>query len=276
MRDLARVTMVVAVAIGCGLAQGAAPEKHVKDIRAEQPQAVISASPLCQRARAIGPYGYFHTREVNPATLELDLSTLMQKSDEVVLAGSVSDETKAISPSGEDVVEYFDVKVLRTWKGSRKVGDLLTFAVPWAHVYCGLEPRPSNPIIGANTYTGSFADWEGLGHWGPWVLFLRQSRGVEKQLVPGFRLAGADGIQGLFLVRTEDDPTLYNCRDCNGILPGSVPKCNAVLDASQAPVSVRYRLDPLKRKYDEMPLPNFLKEVQSVADSLGFTADSAK
>jgi hypothetical protein len=54
-----------------------------------------------------------------------------------------------------------------------------------------------------------------------------------------------------------------------------VEKCNAFLENGQFSVSVPYRLDPLFKKYNGMPLSNFLKEVQATADSLGYAASSA-
>lgn len=274
-RGLVQTVLVVGIAVGCGLAQKKAPEKHVKDIQAEQTQDVILASALCQRVRVDGN-AYTDIRKVDPATLEANLSALMQKSDEVVLAGHSIGDTNAISPSGKDVVEYFDVKILRTWRGAHKAGDILTFAVPRASVYCGTETDTDRSSLVATTFTGGI-DWKGIGHTGPWVLFLRHSRGVEAQLTEGLRLTGGDGLQGVFPILTEKDPEVYSA-DCTGILPGGMAKCDAVLEASHVPVSVPYRLDPLKEKYDGMPVASFLKEVQAVADSLGYTgpAESAK
>jgi len=264
----ARVIVLIATAIGCGLAQEAAPEKHVKDIRAEQTQEMISASPLCQRVRTDG-HGYMHKREVDPATLEKDLTALMQKSDEVVLASIFRTQTRALSPSGEEVIEYFDVKVLRTWKGSHKVGDLLTFAMPWGAVYCGIGPVPIRGAGNASafTMTGGF-DWETIRYAGPYVLFLRHSRGDETQLLPGLRLTGGDGMQGLFVVKYG-----YS-RECTGVWPDSVAKCSSILEASPETVAVRYRRDPLKKMYEGMPVPSFLNEVQALADSLGYPSQT--
>lgn len=36
----------------------------------------------------------------------------------------------------EDLVEYFDAKVLKTWKGSHQPGDVITFARPGGHARC--------------------------------------------------------------------------------------------------------------------------------------------
>jgi hypothetical protein len=268
VRDLARVILVVAVTIESGLAQEAAPEKHAKDIRAEQTQDVISASALCQRVRADG-HSYIHRREVNPATLQSNLSTLMQKSDEVVLVSNFRDQPRALSPSGEEVVEYFDAKVLSTWKGSHKVGDLLTFAMPFGAVHCELGPIQAGPSDStAFTMTGGF-DWETIRYSGPYVLFLRQSQGDETELLPGLRLTGGEGMQGLFVLHSSDK---YN-EDCNGDA-NRVERCKSTVYASQEPVSIRYRRDPLKKKYEGMPASAFLKEVQRVADSQGYAGQT--
>ncbi len=72
VRGVAQVILlVVAVAVGCALAQDVVPEKHVKDISAEQSPGVM-ASALCERVQAAGR-SYEHLRDVNPETLEKDL-----------------------------------------------------------------------------------------------------------------------------------------------------------------------------------------------------------
>jgi len=194
---LPRLIVAAAVLPGRGLAQQATPEKHVRDIRAEQPQAVISASPLCQQVRVAG-HSEDHAPDVDPSTLESDISSLMEKSDEVVLGGAFTDSIHSFSPSGTDAVVYSDVRVLRSWKGSHKVGDLLTFGVPWGGVSCKL-PGKRSPGIGFFTLTGG-SDWQGIDHGGPYILFLRYSRGNEGQTISGLRLTGGDGLQGLFEV----------------------------------------------------------------------------
>lgn len=263
----ARVLLVFALVAGCAQAQQAAAEKHVPDIRAEQTQAVIAASPLCQQARAEG-HSHYNLREVNSADLETSLAALMEKSDEVVLAGWSTNHTTAISPSGEDAIQYYDVKVLYSWKGAHKIGDLLTFAVPWGAISCASsEPQPRGSAINAATLTAD-AGWKGIGRPGPWILFLRQSRDGETQLTPGLRPAGGDGLQGLFPVTNISD------RNCFGIVPGSIERCTAVLNSSHEKVEILYRRDPLKEKYDGMQISTLMKEVESVADSLGYTAQA--
>jgi hypothetical protein len=230
MKTILAQLILLTVAIGGGLAQQAPPEKHVKDIRAEQPQAVISASPLCQQVRVAG-HALDDVRDVTPSTLERDLSSLMQKSDEVVLGGAFTGSIKALSPSGTDVVQYFDVKVLRSWKGFHKVGDLLTFGVPWGGVSCRL-PGKENSGVGFFTLTGG-SNWLGIAGGGPWILFLRHAQGNEAQMISGLRLTGGDGLQGLFQV---DRPRRGD--DCYAVLPGTGQKCSTALELSQEPISV--------------------------------------
>jgi len=260
MRSLAGSILAAAVAAGCGMAQETIPEKHVKDIRAEQTQEVILASPLCQRARE-NPDSASHIRKVDPATLEPDLTRLMEKSDEVVLGGAATAFTTAISPSGDDVAQYFDVKVLRTLKGSYKAGDTLTFALPWSILTCGkvsFVTVPSTP-------------WNGNSQ-GPFVLFLRQAHGYEAQWISGLQLTGGEGLQGMYVLPVPLKSQDY--KNCTGILRGSVEKCNAFLEASQDPISIENRVDPLIKKYDKTPISEFLKEVQATADSLGYATQA--
>ena len=68
-------------------------------------------------------------------------------------------------------------------------------------------------------------------------------------------------MQGLFGLNSKLD------RDCYG-LANSRSVCNARLDLSQEKVKVPYRRDPLRQKYEGMPVPTFLREVQSTAEAL--------
>ncbi|MFZ0478956.1 MAG: hypothetical protein WAL71_07380 [Terriglobales bacterium] len=297
-RSLIQTILIVAVAVGCVLAQSV-PEKHVKDIQAEQPQDVIYASPLCQQAKAArlpAPQYYGRLREVNPATLEKDLPTLMQKSDEVVLAGRPNGGAMAVSPSGEDAIWYRDVRVLHTWKGSHKVGDILTFAFPTGTVRCGPGEHDIARTLtgrGDKLFAGSYMQE------GPSVLFLRHG---DTGLIGGLRLTGGDGTQGMFVVKPSkptdafdehnalnacfragyacNDPRYDSpeCRDPH-IEDEMIAKCNAALNVSQKAVTIGYGRDLLLDKYDGMPISKFLKKVQAVADSLGYAGqagDAAK
>ena len=119
--------------IQAAAAQLSTQEKHVKEIAAEQTPKAIEASPFCQEALA-SKQAFFHQSKIDPATLEPDLPELMSRSDEVVLAGNWIHNVSAISPSGHDAITYFDVLVLRSWKGSHQAGDVLTFGLPNGHV----------------------------------------------------------------------------------------------------------------------------------------------
>lgn len=150
-------------------------------------------------------------------------------------------------------MSYYDVTVLPTWKGSHKVGDLLTFALPGGAVRCGMVPPEYGPDDAATV---------------PLNFELHESRGDQTQVTPGLRRAGSDGTQGLLAL-----PATYDYRDkydrerptdCSAVFSGGGANCIAALDQSQETVKVRYRLDPLKTKYEGMPVPAFLKEVQSV------------
>lgn len=250
------LVLVGTLLLGYAPAQEAKYEKHVNDIRAEQPFEVISASPLCQQVRAKDE-SIIDRREVDPATLEKDLSALIQKSDEVVVA-ILTDNISVIAPSGDRAVLYYDAQILRSWKGTHKPGDLLTFSMPRAALSCGSEPGNDRPSMAFVTTAGGL-EWDNFGA-SPVALFLRQSRGAERRFTPGLRPTGGDGVQGLFGLNSKLD------RDCFGP-PNSRSVCNTRLDVSQERVRVPYRRDPLKQKYEGMPVPMFLKEVQSTTDT---------
>ena len=187
----------------------------------------------------------------------------------MILASNFTDEIDALAPSAEDAIEYYVVKVLRTFKGSHKVGDLVTYTLPRGGVYFGPKPLQGSAVnSGAVTSTGG-SDWGKTSFQGPFVLFLRRCRGEETELAPGLRLAGGDGLQGLFALRHHCDRVNYtNYTDCLGVLPGGAAKCIAELEASAETVKIPYGLDPLRKRYDPMRVSSFLIEVQSVADSL--------
>jgi hypothetical protein len=83
----------------------------------------------------------------------------MQNSEDAILASNFTDEIDALASSAEDAIEYYDVKVLRTFKGSHKVGDLVTCTLPRGGVYCGPKPLQGSAVnSGAVTSTGG-SDW---------------------------------------------------------------------------------------------------------------------
>jgi hypothetical protein len=264
-------TFFLVISLACAVAQdtGLAREKHTKDIQAEQPPAVIMASSLCQQVREYGK-NQNSTHPVDPATLEPDLASLMQKSDEVVLVGNTLGTANAISPNGKDTVTYVDARVLRAWKGSHKPGDLITYVLPFGGVLCEPQPedRSKHPLMAGTS--AKLHDFEGYVN-GPRVLFLRQSRGDESLVTPGFRLAGGDGFQGMYGI--EQMAVHVNACYTDSFRPGeAIPKCNALLDASPEPVFSSCGLDSPSKNYVGTPIWSFLREMQSVADSSGLAS----
>jgi hypothetical protein len=274
LRNTGCVILAAAVAAGYSLAQEAFKERHLRDIEAEQPISAILASPLCKQTRESGQLVVRHTHDIDPSNLEPDLSSLMEQRDELVLASEAIRDATVISPSGEDAVHYFDVEVMRTWNGSHKVGDVLTFAIPMGGIRC--QPMPNGDSKANFATVDKTNDWKGQLP-GPYGLFLRQTQGAEAQQTTGLRLTGGDGVQGLVGLNPVTQPRDLD-KYCNGYFPERVVKCNAFLNASEAPVETLYRQDPLVKKYDGMPISSFLKEVQSAADSVGYASqpDSPK
>jgi len=266
------LSFLVAAICGTGVAQDSGSEKRVKDIAAEQKPDVIAASLLCQHVRA-DSQAYTHLRPVDPSTLEQNLPALMTRSEDVVLASAFLAHIDTVSPSGEEAVQYFDVRVLRTWKGSHQPGELLTFAVPAGSVTCEPDPGRKGLFLGASTMPEG-ADWRGVSSYGPYVLFLRHSQGSETQLIQGLRLAGGDGVQGMFALK--DDPSKVPDQTCAGVLPENTGKCNAELESSLTPVVIAYGRDPLVKRYEGMPISKLLKELQAVADKLGFSSQTGQ
>lgn len=274
LRSMVQMMLAGALTIGCASAQDLAYEKHVKDIRAEQTQKVIEASPLCRLAMETSKYdpeksaseNASNQHEIDLATLEPDMESLMEKSDEVVV-GNFHDITSAISPSGKYAIYYLDITVLHSWKGAHKVGDILTFGIPHGGIRCPQSVR------GRTTYfwTGTNG-WFWDTHHTPLIVFLRHSRGRETQLIAGYRLTGGDGLQGMFPVQVglHSDGGL----DCDVFRGGNAEKCIALLEENNGTISATYYTDELSKKYDGMRLSSFLKEVQSAADSLGYTAQT--
>jgi hypothetical protein len=271
MRNLTGATLVAAAALGMGRPQSAAQEIRLGDIRAQQPPETIYASAPCQRARESRRHIAGRRYAIDPNTLVQDLNTLMEKSDEVILAGTL-DADNVISPNGESTVRYDEVRVIRSWKGPHHAGDTLTFGVPGGEVDCA-PLRPDSPWFwdqpGGN-------DW-GFPQGGPYayVLFLRQSKDNETKLVQGLRLAAGEGLQGMFLIHVPAPLPFDAERYCAGVLDGSVQHCASILEASQSPVMDPYGRDPLAKKYAGMPASDFLGELESVATGQGFAEKSS-
>jgi len=270
-RNLTGALFFAAAGLGTARPQSAAQEIHLSDIRAQQSQESIFASAPCRRARE-SPRGLIGQRDaIDPKTLVPDLNTLMEKSDEVILAGDL-DRAVVVSLSGESTATYHEVMVIRSWKGPHHAGDTLTYGMPGGLVQCG--PSGSNDSWfwespGGNNWKASYE--------GPYayVLFLRQSKGNETQLVQGLRMAAGEGLQGTFLIQVPVPLPFDAERYCAGVLKGSVEHCDSLLETSQSPVMVRYARDPLAKRYGGMPASEFLQEVRSLAAAQGFAEKSS-
>jgi hypothetical protein len=270
MRNLTGATLVAAAALGMARPQSAAQEIRLSDIRAQQPPETIYASAPCQRVRESPRHMIAHKYPIDPKTLVEDMNTLMEKSDEVILAAFL-DRASVMSPNGESTATYDEVRVIRSWKGPHHAGDTLTYGVPGGAVHCA--PGPDFPW---------FSDQPGGNDWGfpdrgplAYVLFLRQSKDNETKLVQGLRLAAGEGMQGMFLIQVPAPLPSDAERYCAGVLHGSVQHCDSILEASQSPVMVPYARDPLAKRYVGMAASDFLREVQSVASGQGSAEKSS-
>jgi len=213
MRNLTCTLLVAAAALGTGRTQSASRELSLTDIRAQSPQETIFASALCQHAledTGKGPVPFTHTQKgwiiqpynVDPKTFVQDLNTLMEMSDEVILAG-LSGRAVVLSPSGQSVTTYVEVKVIRGWKGPHHAGDVLIFGMPFGSLPC----EPSSPGIFTHRFDVDPVDYGISPSFGlpetdsfAYLLFLRQSKGNETTLVQGLRPTAGEGLQGIFLI----------------------------------------------------------------------------
>jgi hypothetical protein len=264
LRNMLVLTSILGVLRVASIAQDVAAEIHVKNVRAQH-AASIKSSPLCQLARK-APNGQVKAQpSVNPKTLEADLDSLMEKSDEVVLAGVETDLFDAISR--EDAVKYVDVKVLRSWKGPHKVGETITAILPYGILDCSQAP-------GERSYFESRPGGMDLTNLlGPFVLFLHKSERSGSTQLPDLRATGGNGVQGIISIRL--DPRSEEAQLCTGNRPGTVERCGRYLETAQDPVRLPYARDPLAEKYNGMPVSEFLRTVRAVADSLGYVEQSA-
>jgi hypothetical protein len=110
MRNLTGALLVAAAALGTGRPQSAAQEIRLSDIRAQQPPETIYASAPCQRVRESPRHMIAQKHAIDPKTLVQDLNTLVEKIDEVILAGTLDADT-VMSPNGEGTVTYDEVSL---------------------------------------------------------------------------------------------------------------------------------------------------------------------
>ena len=272
MRNLTGAVLITAAALGAGSQQSA--DLRLSDVKAQQPQETIFASVLCQRARGSPKQSIVHRIPIDPATLAPDLNTLVEKSDDVVLAAH-HDHVSQLSPSGESTVTYYEVRVIHSWKGSHRAGDILTFGFPGGFIRC--EPSAHSyfsVLLGGSDYD-YHNDYE-YHQDGPYayVLFLRQSKDKEKQLVQGLRPAAGEGAQGIFPIEIPfPSDAFQNCIDWR--INENAQPCDFYLENSQSPIIVPYVRDPLRNKYGGMPASEFLREIQSVVADKGFAEKSS-
>lgn len=299
IKNLTGSLLITAAAIGTARPQCASQDLCLSDIKAQWPEETISASDLCQRAGE-DPYTWINlTYKFDPKTLVRDLHTLMEKSDEVILAAPTANPFAVPSNSGKTVATYHQVIVIRSWKGSHHAGDTLVFGLPFGTLYCheppsifsvspddwGIDPRFQGASVGYKDQL----DPRGLEFRFAYLLFLRQSNGGETRLVQGLRLAAGEGMQGFFLIPVPlPVPPRTDAEDyCLGLgAVVNVQHCDAIIQTSQSPVLVPYTAlwvytdghgpvlvprtqDPFFKKYHGMPASDFLREVQSVADGQG-------
>jgi hypothetical protein len=269
MKTIMRYLICLALAITAAPTsrpQSAAHELRLSDIRAQQTQEKIFASAPCQRAlqdQAVGWQRY----KADPTTFVENLNTLMEISDEVILAG-VYDAVVVLSPTGQSVTTYNEVRVVRSWKGPHHIGDLLMFGVPYGSLTCELSPEGT--IMHRFAVDGPYFSRANL-----YVLFLRQPKGDETKLVRGLFPAAGEGAQGIFQIPVTV-PLTINAEDyCVGLADVNAQHCEAIMQTSQSPVVVPYAHDPLAKKYSGMPASDFLREVQSVAAVQGVAEKSS-
>ncbi|MGD0734946.1 MAG: hypothetical protein ABR976_07350 [Terracidiphilus sp.] len=269
IRKLASAMFVLIATLGAGQTESAPNELRVQDIRAQQTEEQLKTSAPCLRAMESPTHHIAQSTVIDPKTLAKDLSTLMQESDEVVLAGHSYAWARVLSPSGESAVDYFDVNVMRSWKGSHHVGDVLTFALPAGAVYCGMtESHQTSYFL---TKAGT-PEWKNTLYLGPFVLFLRPPQGKDTQLVQTLFPAGGQGLQGMFQIQIPPTDEAWN--PCTGVMVGTMKWCDSMLDTSDYPIQVPYVHDPLAKKYDGMRIAEFLQEVRNVAQDQGLDEKS--
>jgi hypothetical protein len=262
MRNVVGAMLVAMAALQTRWPQSSAQEIHLSDIRAQQPPESIYASEPCQRARE-SSHGAMEHFAVYPNTFVRDLKTLMDKSDEVILAAHM-DYYAVISPNGKSTAGYEEVRVIHSWKGAHPVGATLTFGRRGGLVEC--SPNRGESLFSAIPKGRFLSGLELSGF--VYVLFLRHAEDKETQLVQGLLPAAGEGLQGEFTIYIPDYPSDAN-RRCWGVLDGTgnFQDCSLYLRSLTSPVMILYEFDPLAAKYYGTPAAGFMEEIQSEADS---------
>jgi hypothetical protein len=198
---------------------------------------------------------------VYPNTFARNLKALMDKSDEVILAGHM-DDYAAISPNGKSTAEYEEVRVIHSWKGAHPAGATLTFGRRGGLVEC--SPNRGESLFSAVPKGKFLSGLELSGH--VYVLFLRHAQGEETGLVQGLLPAAGEGLQGEFHIYLPHDPS-ETTRHCGGVPEGTgFQDCYVYLRSLTSPVMVLYEFDPLATKYYGKPAAGFMEEIESEAD----------
>lgn len=262
-QKFAGTILLTLAALGTGRSQNATAELHLKDIRAQQPQEKLAASTLCKQAFESPLHGIIQRTSVDPNTLVQDLGALMERSDEVVLTGTPYRSSSVFSPSGESVTTYQNVQVIRSWKGSHNVGDTLTFGVPAGVVHCGMTD--SRQSVYVSTMNGT-AEWN-IAYQGSYLLFLRHPQGKETELVQTLLPTAGGGLQGMFPISFLNGAPEMN--KCASLRSEALRWCDSFIETSQYPVIVPYLHDPLGKKYNGMPVADFLNVVRNLAADQG-------
>jgi len=193
------IILIAAAALGAGWPQNA--DLRLSEIKAQHPKETIFASALCQRAGEAQQGWIYQSRAIDPQTFVPDLNTLMEKSDEVILGDFYSSVT-VLSPSGKTPATYLEGRVIHSWKGPHHSGDTLTFGWPFGNLYCD-EGRTSWFDVEPDEDFG-VADPDGGNYFFDYVfvMFLRQPKGEETQMVQGLLPAAGEGLQGWFWIRS--------------------------------------------------------------------------
>jgi hypothetical protein len=152
-------------------------------------QALLDSS-LHQHAIAAGGK-LVVARDANPSDLAQDLTSLVTRSDDVVLVHLLT-SYGGLSADGSNVQSHYDVQVLQSWKGSHVAGDVLTVSVPAGGL---LFPDGAR----AETRVNSFLP---LRSGGRYLMFLHASSSNATPATPGLWLVGG-GVQGAFLLHEQ-------------------------------------------------------------------------
>jgi len=181
----------------------------------------MRASELYMRAQAAG--GNVSTlRKVDPAKLYPSLSQLVKASEQVLLV-HINRNWGQLSPSGTDPTTMYEATLIQSLKGPPPDRTVL-FSVPAGTVAFG-------PHSHATVNVQGFLPAQNGKRY---LLCLRFAQGAEKQITPGLRLTGGDGVQGAFVL--EDEQARANFGD-----------------------------DPIAPQYYHRPVSAFLNEVQGLA-----------